>query len=141
MGVGQDASARLIHDDESVEAFMETHFHEGVQMETVQVVRFAKFITDVVGKRKLPTSSGVLTPRVVIKADIEGAELKIIPDMVVTGAFNHVDNIHMEWHDESSWRQGSKPEMISKLAPAITALAELTQSEELEHKFEIEEMD
>ena len=37
--VGQDASARLIHDDESVEAFMETHFHEGVQVETVQVVR------------------------------------------------------------------------------------------------------
>ena len=38
--VGQDASARLIHDDESVEAFMETHFHEGVQVETVQVVRW-----------------------------------------------------------------------------------------------------
>merc|ERR1711997_525560 len=103
--VGQDASARLIHDDESVEAFMETHFHEGVQVETVQVVRFAKFITDVVAKRKLPTSAGVTTPRVVIKADIEGAELKIIPDMVVTGAFGHVDNLHMEWHGNASYRQ------------------------------------
>ena len=77
---------------------METHFHEGVQFETVQVVRcfqillsavrpltrldlryetsdlnlcgilshsarFAKFVTDVVGKRKLPNSAGVTKPR------------------------------------------------------------------------------
>lgn len=42
--------------------------------------------------------------RVVIKADIEGAELKIIPDMVVTGAFGHVDNLHMEWHGNASYR-------------------------------------
>ena len=40
----------------------------------------------------------------VIKADIEGAELKIIPDMVVTGAFGHVDNLHMEWHGNASYR-------------------------------------
>merc|ERR1712168_571165 len=139
--VGQDASARLIHDDESVEAFMETHFHEGVQVETVQVVRFAKFITDVVAKRKLPTSAGVTTPRVVIKADIEGAELKIIPDMVVTGALGHVDNLHMEWHGNASYRQGREAAMISKLAPAITALSELTISEGIEHQFTIEEMD
>ena len=80
--------------------------------------RFAKFVTDVVGKRKLPNSAGVTKPRyicscsrchyyitviskcapvcqcstthfrVVIKADIEGAELKIIPDMVRRNAFN-----------------------------------------------------
>jgi len=139
--VGQDASARLIHDDESVEGFMETHFHEGVQVETVQVVRFAKFVTDVVGKRKLPNSAGVTKPRVVIKADIEGAELKIIPDMVVTGAFGHVDNLHMEWHGNASYRQGREAAMISKLAPAITALSELTISEGIEHQFTVEEMD
>jgi len=102
--VGQDASARLILEGESVEEFMKTHFHEVVEIETVEVVRFAKFITDVVATRKLPTSAGVTTPRVVIKADIEGAELKIIPDMVVTGAFGHVDNLHMEWHGNASYR-------------------------------------
>jgi hypothetical protein len=63
---------------------------------------------------------------VVIKADIEGAELKIIPDMVVTGAFGHVDNLHMEWHGNASYRQGREAAMISKLAPAITALSKLT---------------
>jgi len=139
--VGHDGSARLIHEDESVKDFTETHFHDNVEVEEVEVVRFAKFITDVVAKRKLPTSAQVITPRVVIKADIEGAELKIIPDMLVTGAFGHVDNLHMEWHGEASYRQGREPQMIDKLAPAITALAELTQSEGIEHQFEVEEMD
>merc|ERR1711892_430362 len=134
--VGHDGSARLIHEDESVKDFTETHFHEDVEL-----VRFAKFITDVVAKRKLPVSAQVVKPRVVIKADIEGAELKIIPDMLVTGALGHVDNLHMEWHGEASYRQGREPRMISKLAPAITALAELTQSEGIEHQFEVEEMD
>eukprot|EP00090_Calanus_glacialis_P046705 TRINITY_DN9293_c0_g1_i3.p1 TRINITY_DN9293_c0_g1~~TRINITY_DN9293_c0_g1_i3.p1 ORF type:complete len:408 (+),score=106.02 TRINITY_DN9293_c0_g1_i3:68-1291(+) len=139
--VGHDGSARLIHEDESVKDFTETHFHDDVELEEVEVVRFAKFITNVVAKRKLPVSAQVITPRVVIKADIEGAELKIIPDMLVTGAFGHVDNLHMEWHGEASYRQGREPRMISKLAPAITALAELTQSEGIEHQFEVEEMD
>jgi hypothetical protein len=47
---------------------------------------------------------------------------QIIPDMVVTGALSHVDNIHMEWHDVSHYRKGREPEMISKLVPAITTL-------------------
>merc|ERR1712180_450038 len=139
--VGQDASARLIHDDESVEEFMKTHFHEGVEMETVTVLRIAKFITDVVATRELPRTAAVTTPRVVIKADIEGAELKIIPDMVITGALGHIDNIHMEWHGNASYRQGREAAMISKLAPAITALSELTISEGIEHQFTVEGMD
>ena len=75
--VGHDGSARLIHEDESVKDFTETHFHDDVEVEEVEVVRFAKFITEVVAKRKLPVSAQVITPRVVIKADIEGAELKV----------------------------------------------------------------
>jgi len=139
--VGYDCAARLIYEDESMEGFTKTHFHEEVEMETVNVVRIAKYITDVVAKRRLPTSAGVTIPRVVIKSDIEGAELKIIPDMVITGAFGHVDNIHMEWHGNSSYRKGREAAMISKLAPAITALGELSESEGLEHQFKIEETD
>jgi len=139
--VGHDGSARLIHDDESVEDFTETHFHDNVEVEEVEVMRFARFITDVVAKRKLPISAEVVTPRVVIKADIEGAELKIIPDMLITGALDNVDNLHMEWHGEASYRQGREPAMISKLAPAITAIADLTKREGIEHQLEVEEMD
>ena len=126
--VGHDTAARLIRDGESMEQYTETHFHEDVDMIEVDVMRFATFITDVVAKRKLPTSAGVHAPHVVIKADIEGAELEILPDMIITGALGHVDNIHMEWHDLSSYRQGREAAMISKLAPAITNLGKDSES-------------
>ena len=75
--IGYDTTARLIHEDETVKQYTESHFHDSVDVVEVNVVRFATFITDVVAKRKLPTSAGVLVPRVVIKADLEGAELKV----------------------------------------------------------------
>lgn len=68
--VEHDASARLIHeeDGETMEAFAESHFHDtNVEVEEVEVVRFARFITDVVATRRLPNSAQVTKPRVVIK--------------------------------------------------------------------------
>ena len=35
--VGHDGSARLIHDDESVKEFTETHFHDNVEVEEVDL--------------------------------------------------------------------------------------------------------
>ena len=67
----------MLHDNESVKDFTDSHFHDDVEVEEVEVVRFAKYITEVVAKRTLPLSAQVITPRVVIKADIEGAELKV----------------------------------------------------------------
>ena len=42
--------------------------------------------------------------------------------MVVSGAFAHVDNLHMEWHGEAFYRQDREAQMVDKLAPAITTL-------------------
>ena len=42
--------------------------------------------------------------------------------MMVSGAFAHVDNLHMEWHGETFYRQDREAQMVDKLAPAITAL-------------------
>ena len=67
--VEHDASARLIHEEEgeTMEAFAKSHLHSEVEMEEVEVVRFAKFITETVAKRRLPTSAEVIKPSVVIK--------------------------------------------------------------------------
>ena len=45
------------------------------------------------------------TLRVVVKCDIEGGELGVVTDMVVTGAMEVVDYFHFEWHrdHESRW--------------------------------------
>ena len=42
--------------------------------------------------------------------------------MMVSGAFAHVDNLHMEWHGEAFYRQDREAQMVDKLAPAITAI-------------------
>ena len=73
--IGNDASARLIDDNATKMMFEE--LHEEIVTEEVEVMRFATFITDVVATRKLPRSAKVKSPKVVIKSDIEGAELKV----------------------------------------------------------------
>ena len=45
------------------------------------------------------------TLRVVVKCDIEGGELGVVTDMVVTGAMEVVDYFHFDWHrdHENRW--------------------------------------
>ena len=35
-----------------------------------------------------------------MKLDIEGSEVEVLPDLVITGALEHVDVIMAEWHTE-----------------------------------------
>ena len=77
-----------------------------------------------------------------VKCDIEGGELAVVTDMVVTGAMEVVDNLHivtiitiiiiimevvdnlhMEWHGVQGpgfLRTGEEAEMIDKLAQAVS---------------------
>ena len=41
--------------------------------------------------------------RVVVKCDIEGGELGVVTDMVVTGAMEVVDYFHFEWHHDHDY--------------------------------------
>ena len=73
--IGNDAAARLI--DENATKMMFEELHEDIVTEEVEVIRFATFLTEVVAKRKLPRSASIIEPKVVVKSDIEGAELKV----------------------------------------------------------------
>ena len=33
-----------------------------------------------------------------MKLDIEGSELEVIPDLLLSGALKNVDKIYVEWH-------------------------------------------
>merc|ERR1711892_1328554 len=101
--------------------------------EEVEVVKIAKYITAVVTKRALPSSAAVTTPRVVVY--LGGSlttQLKVIPDMLVTGALGKVDMLLLEGKGDSIHRQ---------MVDSIVALGELTASEGMEHQFEVEEVD
>jgi len=93
----------------------------------------AQFITEIVANRILPDLVDNTTPVVVINIDMERVE-QIVPAMLVTGALGHVDSVHLELG-------GDHTEGGDRVAQDITALAELTHSEDIEHKFTVEMID
>ena len=40
-----------------------------------------------------------MPPNVVMKMDIEGSEVDVIPDLLFTGGLQFINNIMVEWHD------------------------------------------
>jgi len=109
------------------------HIDTTTRKEEVEVVKIAKYITTVVTKRALPTAAAVTTPRVVVNlGGSPTTQLKVIPDMLVTGALGKVDMLLLEGKGDPIHRQ---------MVDSIVALGELTASEGMEHQFEVEEVD
>ena len=71
------------------------HLDEKSEVSEVRVVRIAEYINQVVATRKLPPerSSGA----VLMKLDVEGLEVEIVSDLIMSGAIAHLDNIHVDW--------------------------------------------
>jgi len=95
--IEHDLGSMFVKDDETVEEIGE-RVKISQAFDEINMIRFSEFLLDTVATRRLPLKSRVETPRVVVKMDIEGGELEIIPDMFLTGAFRVVDNLHGEWH-------------------------------------------
>lgn len=69
--------------------------------EKVNVIRLSDFLKHVVGKRRIPVvgkQSSRRPPRVVMKVDIEGSEIEVIPDLLFSGGLEFVNILMMEWH-------------------------------------------
>ena len=61
----------------------------------VKVVRIAQYIKEVVATRKLPKGR---KGSVVMKLDVEGGELEIVADLIMSGALANIDNILVDWN-------------------------------------------
>ena len=59
------------------------------------MVRIAEYINQVVATRRLPTGRG--PGAVLMKLDVEGLEVEIVSDLIMSGAIAHLDNIHVDW--------------------------------------------
>ena len=89
----------------------------------IQITIFEIFNNNKKRKTKYECSFTLAPLRVVVKSDIEGGELAVVTDMVVTGAMESVDNLHMEWHGVNGpgfIRTGEEAEMIDQLADAVS---------------------
>jgi len=133
--LGHDVMGRFMDDDGNIGLKAEENNIEVPDaIEDIHVVRFSEFVLETVATRKLPIKAQVIPPKVVVKMDIEGMELEVIPDMYMTGAFRYIDNLHGEWHgyeSEVNW------EVIQRLEAAAGLLAELSLTQKLEHSFEV----
>ena len=73
----------------------------------VTLIRLSEFLQTVVATRQLPkaprdigTKNTVYgQPKVVMKMDIEGSEVDVIPDLIFTGGLQFVNSIMVEWHE------------------------------------------
>jgi len=98
-----------------------------------EVVRIAQYITSVVAERKLPDSASTTSPQVgMLLGGPVSAHLKVIPDMLVSGALGIVHTLVLEGGGDSAHRE---------MVESIVALGELTSSEGMEHSFEVLELE
>ena len=70
-----------------------------------RLLRLSDYILKKVITRKLPDDldDKVLEkkPSVVMKLDIEGSELEVLTDLLVTGSLQHIDLLNVEYHPAS----------------------------------------
>ena len=71
------------------------HIDEMSEISDVRVVRIAEYINQVVATRRLPPGRG--PGAVIMKLDVEGLEVEIVSDLIMSGAIAHLDNIHVDW--------------------------------------------
>merc|ERR1719430_712710 len=98
-----------------------------------KVVRIAKYITTVVARRKLPESTTTTKPRVaLLLGGSLGTQMKVIPDLVVSGALGQVDTLLVEGRGDEEHRE---------MVDSVVALGELTSSEMMERKFDVKRVE
>jgi len=111
---------------------------EGVTYD-VETLRISDYINNIVATRKLPLI-GTEIPRVVMKLDVEGAELEILPDLVMNGALRHIDLIMVDFH--TWWFQNwADTDEIAKLRDSLKIINGIARKQGLLHVAEISELD
>ena len=85
--------------------FLDPHENEQqeIQSESVNLVHLSKFIKDIISTRKLPQLDPEVygPPQVLMKLDIEGSEVEVIPDLILSDSLQSIDVMMVEFHKPS----------------------------------------
>merc|ERR1719500_1392475 len=115
-------------------------FHQEISFSKVRQIRIAEFITKVVATRRFERDANNPTkfpPSVVMKLDVEGRELDVIPDIVMSGALQHIDHLHVDWTNDG-WTNVSS---VQQLSGAMRILTEISKDRGLAHTTEVVALD
>ena len=92
-------------------------------LKPINLVQLSKFLVHVVGKRKLPPPSPLQaqqrTPKVLMKMDIEGSEIDVLPDMLCNGGLSVIHGLFIEFHarlEKNPKRREAHKEVTSSLS-------------------------
>jgi len=106
----------------------------------VRQIRIAEFINKIVATRRLElesTSQDQFPPSVVMKLDVEGRELDVLPDLVMSGALQHLDHLHVDY-TRDGWTDLF---LVENLSIAMRVLVKLAKDRGLIHTAEVVEFD
>ena len=108
----------------------------------IALLRLSKFVNEVVATRRIPKprTSSPLPPSVVMKMDIEGSEVEVVPDLVLEGSFTHINRVMIEWH-EGLASSMNRLEATKKARGMVERLESLTKEGKNEEAFKIIAMD
>ena len=83
---------------------------EKLKSSNVTLLRLSEFLTNVVRTRKIPTKfhDPKFPPRVVMKMDIEGSEIDVLPDLIFTGSLQYINRLMIEWHSKRETQEDRK---------------------------------
>ena len=72
----------------------------GLPAHNIRLVRLADFLKNEVSRRNLPkVPNGQMPPRVLMKMDIEGSEIDVLPDILFNGGLAAINGLIIEFHE------------------------------------------
>ena len=105
----------------------------------VKKIRLSKFLQNVVGKRKIPKiGNKSRKPKVLMKMDVEGSEVDIIPDLLFNGGLQFVNTLMIEWHKwlEILPERMEAQELLVQIIDRLDKYANVAKSQDYDFKLE-----
>ena len=105
----------------------------------VKKIRLSKFLQNVVGKRKIPKiGNKSRKPKVLMKMDVEGSEVDIIPDLLFNGGLQFVNTLMIEWHKwlEIVPERMEAQELLVQIIDRLDNYANVAKSQDYDFKLE-----
>ena len=62
------------------------------------MIWLSDFILNTVVTRVVPDINSAVAPAILVKVDVEGSELELLSDLLLTGALQHVNKVLVEYH-------------------------------------------
>ena len=109
----------------------------------VTLLRLSDFLQNVVGKRKIPLMGNAAPPRIIMKMDIEGSEVDVIPDLILTGTLQYINVIMVEWHGrlESLAERRKASKQLEEIIKSLSEYSKIMKNQNEKFDFNLVNMD